>query len=129
MTADRMERVQAAVKREISLILNDEVNDPRIREFTITSVEITRDLHLAKVYYAVSIEGKQKEELKKGLKSAAKFIRKEIGKRLKLKYIPEISFREDIESEREQSIDKLFEKVEEELGIEPGEAESEERSE
>ena len=136
MTADRMERISANMKRELSMILQYEIEDPRINDITITRVDVTRDLRLAKVYYIVSGEGdetpeeleKMKREVKKGLQNSARFIRRELAHKMTLKYTPELSFREDKAEEREESIDRLFEKVEEELGIEPEDTESEEQS-
>lgn len=111
---DRMERVQKALKNEISRILEEEINDPRVRHVTITKVEVTRDLRLAKVFCMITAEAKEKKDILKGLKSASKFIRGEISSTISMKFTPEISFREDKLEERNESIDRIFEIIEKE---------------
>jgi ribosome-binding factor A len=115
---DRMDRVRKMILREVSEILQSDIGDPRVKHVTVTRVEVTRDLRMAKVYYTLP-EDSNKEEVAKGLKSSGSFIRKELAERVSLKYIPHVSFREDREKEREETIDKLFDRIEEELGIEP----------
>ena len=125
MMPDRMDRVSSAVKREVISLLQEEVDDPRINSVVVTKVEVTRDLRLAKVYYTFEGTEEDKNEVKKGLKSASKFLRRELAKRATMKYTPELSFREDTDEVREESIGRLFEKIEEELGIEPKNEETE----
>ncbi len=115
---DRMDRVRKMILREVSGILQSDIGDPRVKHVTITRVEVTRDLRMARIYYTLP-ENSDKEEVAKGLKSSGSFIRKELAERVSLKYIPHVSFREDREKERQESIDRLFGKIEEELGIEP----------
>ncbi|MFC1549202.1 30S ribosome-binding factor RbfA, partial [Candidatus Omnitrophota bacterium] len=120
---DRMDRVQKMMMREISVILQNDINDPRVRDVTITRVEVTRDLREAKAFYVLPEEESNKEEVATGLRHSASFVRKELAERITLKYIPRISFREDKKKEREESVDRLFTKIEEELGIETDQAE------
>ena len=80
------------MKQEISQIILQELKDPRIGFVTVTKVEMTGDLREATIF--VSIMGKD-EALKdtlQGLKSSLGFIRREIGKRIRLRFTPEISF-------------------------------------
>ncbi|MGB2600876.1 MAG: 30S ribosome-binding factor RbfA [Candidatus Omnitrophota bacterium] len=118
-----MDRLQKMVEREISVILQEDIEDPRVSHVTITRVEMTRDLRLAKVFYVTDSEEFTSEEVAKGLKSSGGFVRKELAERITLKYIPRILFREDKETKREESMDRLFSKIEEELGIETDETE------
>ena len=76
---DRMERLSALIKREISVILTGEINDPRIHHITIGRVEITRDLRIAKIYYTTTVEEDRKGEMTKGLTSAGSYIRKALA--------------------------------------------------
>ncbi len=123
---DRIERVSHALKKEISVILQEETNDPRIKHVTITEVEVTKDLKLAKVYYTVSDDETERETVLKGLTSASGFIRAELAERIEMKYIPRISFREDTTRKETAEMDRLFEKIEEELGLPRGEEEGRE---
>ena len=59
---DRMDRVQKMMMREISVILQNDINDPRVRDVTITRVEVTRDLREAKAFYVLPEEESNKEE-------------------------------------------------------------------
>jgi len=112
---DRMSRIDEALKREITLILQEEINDPRIEHVTITSVEVTRDMTLAKIFYVIPDEGPGGSEAARGLKSASGFIRGELSRRLPMKKMPRISFREDTAEKRQESVDSLFQKIEDEL--------------
>lgn len=111
---DRMDRVCEGLKREIMAILQDQINDPRVRHVTIMRVEVARDLKQAKVFYLIAEEEIGKEEVAKGLHRASGFIRGQLAERLSMKFIPSISFREDREKEKEEAVDRLFEKIEEE---------------
>ncbi|MBU1083490.1 MAG: 30S ribosome-binding factor RbfA [Candidatus Omnitrophica bacterium] len=112
---DRMERIIRLIKNEISVILQEDVNDPDILPLIITRVEITRDMRIAKVFCDLGESDlKRKETAMKALKRAAKFIRAEIAHRMSLKYTPQISFYEDMTKVRGDSIDEIFKKIEEE---------------
>lgn len=94
MGKERPERVQEALRQEISKIVTGEVKDPRLGFITITRVELTRDLRFAKVFFTVLEEEKQARTLK-GLVSAKGYIRNLIGERIKLQFVPEIQFKLD----------------------------------
>ena len=88
----RADRVGDQIRVELADILLKKIKDPRVGFMTVTRVELSDDLKHAKVFFSVlGDEAKIKETLK-GLKSAAHFIRGEIGRRLKLRYTPEVSF-------------------------------------
>ncbi|MFH1552399.1 MAG: 30S ribosome-binding factor RbfA [Candidatus Omnitrophota bacterium] len=111
---DRMDRVETTLKRKISVILQEEINDPRVRHVTITHVEVTRDLRIARVFYIIIADEKEKQDIARGLKSAASFIRSELADRLSIKFTPKILFKEDSSAEKEESIDRIFERIDEE---------------
>lgn len=91
----RPERVQVAIKREISRIIHEELKDPRLGFITITRVDITSDLRYARIYFSVLGEDKAKQQSLEGLKRATGYIRRLIGQRLKFRFVPEIVFRLD----------------------------------
>ena len=111
---DRMKRVCEAVKREIAVILQNEVHDIRIQQVTITRVDVTRDLRLAKVYYSTTAAEKYKDSIQDGLDKTSSFVRRELAERLSMKYTPEISFRVDKNETASTSVKKLFEQIEKE---------------
>jgi ribosome-binding factor A len=105
----RIEKINQALKKEISNIIQNELNDPRLGFITITKVEITKDLHIAKVSFSVLGDATAIKNAEAGLKSAAGFIRKLIGDRVKMRYTPELLFKRD--SSAEYSV-RIFEQLE-----------------
>ncbi|MFH1790749.1 MAG: 30S ribosome-binding factor RbfA, partial [Candidatus Omnitrophota bacterium] len=91
----RADRVAEAIRREASLLINEKVRDPRVGFVTVTKATISDDLRNAVIYCSVLGDEKSRKTAMKGLKSAMKFIRAEIGHRLELRYIPEIRVCED----------------------------------
>lgn len=114
MGGDRIEKVAEKLRHELSKIIQQELKDPRIGFVTITGVNVTRDLRLARVYFSVLGDKVQKERVQKGLESAAGFIRKLIGQRVRLRYTPDLEFRLDESIEYCQHIDEVLRKIEEE---------------
>ena len=95
MASNRIERINEDLQREISALIRT-LKDPRVQQsmVSVTKVDATGDLRYAKVYISVLDKDKSKETIK-GLKSAAGFLRREIGSRLRLRYTPELVFEED----------------------------------
>ena len=112
LAGNRSHRVGDQILREISNLLLRKVKDPRLRGVTLTDVRMTKDLKRAFVYYSLFGRDEQKEQAQAGFESAKGFIRKEIGERLHLRYVPDIQFRYDISLEYGQKIERLLEKLE-----------------
>jgi ribosome-binding factor A len=110
-TYKRSVRVGDQMKQEIADILMKKIKDPRIGFVTVTDVELSDDLRNAKVF--VSVYGGDKEETLKGLKSAAPFIRSELGRRMTMRCVPEILFRFDSTVEQGAHIMELLHEIEE----------------
>jgi len=91
----RTARIGEAIREEISSILLQEVNDPRIQFVSITRVEVSADLQHAKVYVSILGSDQKREEAFEGLKSARGYIQKKLGKKIRLRYMPEITFKMD----------------------------------
>lgn len=108
----RLNRLAEEIKREITDIIRYSLKDPRVSPLTsITDVEVSKDLRHAKVF--VSIYGSEEEQTKtlEGLKSANGFIRSELGKRISLRYIPEITFILDTSIEHGVKISQIINKI------------------
>ena len=86
MSQLRVEKVQELMKQEISSIILRELKDPRIGFVTVTSVECTGDLREARVYVSLMGSDQQVKDCWQGLQSSLGFIRREIGKRIRLRY-------------------------------------------
>ena len=105
----RAQRVAEQMRKEITDVLLREVSDPRTKNATITSVDVTGDLQQATVYYTVlGDEEDVKAETQAGLDKAKGFIRREIGNRIRLRKTPEISFEYDSSVAYGTHIDSLI---------------------
>jgi ribosome-binding factor A len=111
MRYKRADKVGDLIRKEISQILVGELKDPRIGFVTITKVAVSDDLRVAKVYYSVFGGEDQKEESYQGLESATGYIKRELGMRVRLKYMPEIQFLFDDSLEYGEHIEELLRSV------------------
>lgn len=112
--SQRKDRVAQRIKEEVSTIIHDKIKDPRIGFITITNVELTNDLRIAKVFYSVLGDDDKKKEAKEGLESALKYVRKLLGETVELRYTPDIMFRLDTSVEYNMHIGEIFDKIEKE---------------
>ncbi|OGB90865.1 ribosome-binding factor A [candidate division WOR-1 bacterium RIFCSPHIGHO2_01_FULL_53_15] len=110
----RQERVEELIKQEVSEILREKVSDPRIGFVSVTAVNVSPDLENASIFVSILGEEKQKAEAMKGLYSATKFIRGELGHRLELRLTPKIRFMRDDSIERGSRVLGLINKLEHE---------------
>lgn len=95
MSYQRIDRISEQVRRELDTIIRESLSDPRIKgTFSVTRVEVTRDLRYAKVYVSI-LEEENREPMLKALKKAAGFIRHELGQRMIIRYSPELLFEID----------------------------------
>jgi ribosome-binding factor A len=95
MSFKRADKVSEAIKREISVMLTQEVKDPGIHFVTVTTVETADDLRHANVFVSVLGDEETRQETMKALDRAKGFLRRELGRRVQLRYTPEIHFRID----------------------------------
>ena len=92
---ERTDRIASEIMRETEKIIREDVSDPRTDcMFSITHVDVTRDLRYAKVYVSV-YEEEKRAPMMKALKTAAGFIRHNLGRRVQLRYTPELVFELD----------------------------------
>ena len=107
----RPERVQEALRQEISTIVHNHIKDPRIGFLTITKVELTKDLRYAKVYFSVLGDEKDKKRALHGLNSAKGYIKGHVGDKIQLRFMPELDFRIDNTFEQIKEIKDLLNRV------------------
>jgi ribosome-binding factor A len=105
----RTDRLGDQFRMEIADILLKKIKDPRIGFTTVTAVEISVDLRHAKVFVSSLEESAAKERTLEGLKRASGFIRSELGKRLKLRRIPELAFYQDQSMEKAAHLYEVIE--------------------
>jgi len=116
----RKDRVSEAIRREVSVIIHDELGDPRLGFLTITGVEMTQDLRQASIFFSVLGKEEDYKKTKKALDSALGFIRKLVAERINLRLAPEIVFKEDRSSEYSVRIQEVLEEVKELNNSPPG---------
>jgi ribosome-binding factor A len=105
----RIGRLSEEIKKEVSQMIFEEIKDPRISSMTsITDIEVSKDLRYAKIYISVYGNDDEKKNTIEGLKSATGFIRHELGKRIKLRYTPELIFELDNSIEYGAHISKIL---------------------
>lgn len=104
MSRMRPERIQEAIRQEISMIAQNQIKDPRIGFITITKVDLTKDLRYARVYFSVLGKDADKNKALRGLNSAKGYIKGLIADKIKLRFMPEISFAIDSTLEHTQHI-------------------------
>lgn len=92
MPYKRSERISGLIKKEIGDIVQKKINDPRVGLVSITHVWVSNDLRLAKVYVSIYGDEHDVKETTLVLKKCSSFIRQELGKRIRVRYIPEICF-------------------------------------
>lgn len=107
----RVEKVQAFIKQEASKMILNELKDPRIGFVTVTQVEVTGDLRHAKIYLSLMGTDEEKAQSWQGLTKAVGFLRTEIGKRLKMRFSPELTLHLDESLDYSEKIQKLLLKL------------------
>jgi ribosome-binding factor A len=109
MTKQRTDRLNSSLKEVISDVIRKDVRNPHVNELlTVTRVEITKDLHYAKVFVSVIGSDEQKQETIKALQSAAGFIAVNASKKVVMRYFPELTFKLDDSVDKHMRIEKLL---------------------
>jgi ribosome-binding factor A len=105
----RADRVAEAIREEVAVFLRNEAKDPRIsRLVTVTGCEVTRDLRHAKVFVSVMGTDAERAQTFEGLASVATHLRSRVGRALRLRLAPEITFRPDESIARAARIEDLL---------------------
>jgi ribosome-binding factor A len=107
----RSHRVGEQIHKEISALLLKGLKDPRIGFVTITGVEVTPDLHLARVYFTVIGDQAAQKNTEKGLNHSIPFIRRELGRRMRMRYVPDLIFLFDTSLEYGNRIESLIQEI------------------
>ena len=106
-TTFRPERAAEAIHEAVAEILRADVSDPRLQHVTITRCEITDDLSFARLFYVVR-EGEEREKAVQAFERATPFLRSRVGQEVKLRVVPELSFRYDIGVDNAARIEELL---------------------
>lgn len=111
MATARPSRVGDQLRAEIADLIAREVHDPGIGFLTITHVQVTPDLQTARVYYTTLGDAKARKETARALERARPFLRRQIGRRVRLKRVPELEFFFDEAIERGDRIEQILQEI------------------
>jgi ribosome-binding factor A len=106
--SSRPERVGQAIRDELSILLAREVHDPGVGFITLTTVKVSPDLQLARVYYTSLGDEKARGETAKALGRATPFLRRQVAQRLRLRRAPELQFFYDESIARHDRIEQIL---------------------
>jgi ribosome-binding factor A len=105
----RADRVADQIRMEVADILMRKIKDPRVRDITVTDVELTGDLRIAYVFVTTMQTGETERNIFAGLSKARGFVRSELGRRLSLRYLPDVIFKKDVSGPRGDRIMRILE--------------------
>ncbi len=108
----RTDRVAERIRVELATLLTRGVRDPGVTDVTITHVRVTRDLLRAEVRYTVMSDERARRNAARGLRRANGFLRRALAERLRMRRVPDLSFRYDDAVEQQARVASLFEKIE-----------------
>jgi ribosome-binding factor A len=110
-SSQRPIRVGEQIREDLTELLAREVHDPGIGFITLTRVEVTADLQLARAYYTSLGDDKARRDSKRALERAAPFLRRQLGRRLRLRRTPELQFFYDESIERHDRIERILQEI------------------
>jgi ribosome-binding factor A len=108
---NRADRVADQIRMEVADILMRKIKDPRVRSVTVTDVELTSDLRIARVFVTAMGTDAEKREIFTGLAKARGYVRSELGRRLTLRYLPEVVFIKDVSGPRGDRVLQLLDEL------------------
>ena len=119
--SERLERVA----EELREVLAEEIGrlkDPRIGFVTVTGVRVTPDLRKARVFYTALGDESARKSSRAALRSARPHLRAALGKEVRIKFVPELEFEEDVDLDRARRVDELIDRLHQEEGGSSGQA-------
>ena len=112
MARRRVQRFNELLRQELSTLLVRRVRDPRLSSVTITEVDITADLRMARIYVSVMDDDEEtRQEVLRSLQGAAGFLRRELANRLEVRHTPELIFHLDESARYGERIDQLLAQI------------------
>ena len=110
MKSLKSKKIGSLFEREISMIILEEVKEPKVKGVTITGCDVTNDLSFAKVYFTC-LDRESKEEIEKALNKASGFIEISLSKKIDIRKMPQISFHYDSSIEYGEEIERKIEEL------------------
>jgi len=107
----RADRVSVLIREVLSELLKKKIHDPRLAMATISSVKMSRDLKLARIYFTIYGDSKKSEAAVQGFESARGFIKRSLAPKLGLRYMPDLKFFYDDSFDYGSHIERLIKKI------------------
>ena len=104
----RADRVSELIKQSLSEIISKQIKDPRLEMATITHVKVARDLKSARIYFTTHGGSRKVDAAMQGFQSATGFVKRELGQKLRLRYMPQIQFFYDDTLDQASRIDSIL---------------------
>lgn len=104
----KKDKIAGIIQKEISEIIQFELKDPKIGFITITDVDVTGDLSQARIYVSFLGQDARKEAGMKALERSKGFLRTQLAKRLTIRKVPELIFKQDVSLEKGNKIEKII---------------------
>jgi ribosome-binding factor A len=111
MSSRRTQKAAEAIREVVSMAILTELKDPRVRNVTVTQVEVTPDMRQAKVYVSIMGDDKQQKLVLHGLENSAGFLQSKVAKRIDTRYTPRLSFVLDLGVKRSIEIAQILQQV------------------
>lgn len=112
MASTRIQKMAKLLKEELSRIIREEINDPRLGFVSITDIELTPDLHVAHIHISAYGTAEEQQSSMDVLHRASGFLRGELGRQVELRYTPELRFHLDTSLERGARVVELLREIE-----------------
>ncbi len=106
----RADRVSEQIRRDLAQLIQTELKDPRVSMISLTEVQLTPDYAHAKIFFT-ALQPEQLPEIEQGLRRAAGFLRRELGRRIHIHTLPELHFVYDSSIERGTSLSQLIDQA------------------
>jgi ribosome-binding factor A len=111
MASKRIARLNEQLKRELSELIRKEVRDPRVGPTSVSSVQVSADLSVARVFVLLSGSEASREASLEGLRAAAPFLRRALGRTLRVRRMPELRFQQDRSLDHARRIESILDEV------------------
>ena len=107
----RSSRIAEQIQRELAELIRLELKDPRVGLITLTGVDLTPDYAHAKVFYTALADANARQDVEAGLRAASGFLRRELGRRIRIHTLPELHFVFDESVERGDRLSRLIDEA------------------
>jgi ribosome-binding factor A len=108
---ERNSRLEGEIRAVLSELLRFDVNDPRLAEVTVSAIRLSADRAQAKVYFSVIGNAERERQAGDGFAAATTFLRRELGRRMRLRSVPSLSFHRDTSYEYGDRMERLFDRL------------------